>query len=184
MKAADLLTKAERPAVIAGTGIWWDGAWKQLRAFAENGRLPIFLNGSGRGALPPDHPLFFQHSRGRALAEADVICVIGTPLDFRLKFGRFPEETKLVHIHADPTELGRNRTPDAGHRRRLRRSARHPRRRRQAAATDATSGSAPYGKPKRPGGTSIARRSSPTPRPSTITAWEPSSTASWIRTRS
>jgi acetolactate synthase-1/2/3 large subunit len=114
MKAADLLTNAERPAVIAGTGIWWDGAWKQLRAFAENGRLPIFLNGSGRGALPPEHPLFFQHSRGKALAEADVLCVIGTPLDFRLKFGRFPDETKLVHVHADPTELGRNRAPDAG----------------------------------------------------------------------
>jgi acetolactate synthase I/II/III large subunit len=114
MKAADVLTKAKRPAVVAGTGIWWDGAWKQLRVFAENGQLPIFLNGSGRGALPPDHPLFFQHSRGKALAEADVLCVIGTPLDFRLKFGRFPEATKLVHIHADPTELGRNRAPDAG----------------------------------------------------------------------
>jgi acetolactate synthase I/II/III large subunit len=114
MKAADLLTKAERPAVVAGTGIWWDGAWKQLRAFAENADLPIFLNGSGRGALPPDHPLFFQHSRSRALADADVICVIGTPLDFRLKFGRFPSDTKLVHIHADTRELGRNRAPDAG----------------------------------------------------------------------
>jgi acetolactate synthase-1/2/3 large subunit len=114
MKAADLLTRAERPAVIAGSGIWWDGAWKQLRAFAENAELPIFLNGSGRGALPPDHPLFFQHSRGAALDAADVVCVIGAPLDFRLKFGRFPAETKLVHVHADATELGRNRAPDAG----------------------------------------------------------------------
>ena len=114
MKAADLLTKAERPAVVAGSGIWWDGAWRPLRAFAENGELPIFLNGSGRGALPPDHPLFFQHARGEALASADVICVIGTPLDFRLKFGRFPEATKLIHVHGDAAELGRNRAPDAG----------------------------------------------------------------------
>ena len=67
-KAADLLTNAERPAVIAGSGIWWDGAWKQLAAFAENGRLPVYLNGSGRGALPPDHELFFQHSRSSAVA--------------------------------------------------------------------------------------------------------------------
>jgi acetolactate synthase-1/2/3 large subunit len=114
MKAADLLTNAERPAVIAGSGIWWDGAWKQLAAFAENGRLPVFLNGSGRGALPPDHELFFQHSRGAATAEADVMCVIGTPLDFRLRFGRFAPEAKLVHVHADASELGRNRAPDAG----------------------------------------------------------------------
>src|SRR5919108_312368 len=89
MKAAELLTTAERPAVVAGSGIWWDGAWKQLDAFAANGRLPVYLNGSGRGALPPEHELFFQHSRGAALAAADVVCVIGTPLDFRLGFGRF-----------------------------------------------------------------------------------------------
>jgi len=114
MKAADLLNAAERPAVIAGSGIWWDGAWKQLRSFAENGSLPIFLQGSGRGALPPDHELQFQHARGAALAEADVLCVVGTPLDFRLRFGRFPDETKLIHVHADPAELGRNRRPDAG----------------------------------------------------------------------
>ncbi len=112
-RAAELLIGADRPAVIAGSGVWWDGAWKQLAAFAENGRLPVFLNGSGRGALPPGHELFFQHARGAALAAADVVCVIGTPLDFRLRFGRFNEEAKLVHIHADPAELGRNRAPDA-----------------------------------------------------------------------
>lgn len=113
MKAADLLNGAERPAVVAGSGIWWDGAWTQLAAFAENGRIPIYLNGSGRGALPPDHELFFQHSRSAALGAADVICVIGTPLDFRLKYGRFGD-AKLIHVHGDPRELGRNRPPDAG----------------------------------------------------------------------
>src|SRR5919202_2632627 len=114
VKAADLLAGAERPAVVAGSGIWWDGAWRQLRLSAENGRLPVFLRGSGRGPLPPDHELLFQHARGAALAAADVICVVGTPLDFRLQFGRFEPGTKLVHVHADPAELGRNRAPDAG----------------------------------------------------------------------
>jgi acetolactate synthase-1/2/3 large subunit len=114
MKAADLLTNAERPAVVAGSGIWWDGAWKQLASFAENGRLPVFLNGSGRGALSPEHELFFQHARSGSLEVADVVCVVGTPLDFRLGFGRFAPDTKLVHIHADAADLGRNRMPDAG----------------------------------------------------------------------
>src|SRR5262245_58986152 len=36
MKAADLLNGAERPAVIAGSGVWWDRAWLQLRNFADN----------------------------------------------------------------------------------------------------------------------------------------------------
>jgi acetolactate synthase-1/2/3 large subunit len=112
LKAADLLTNAERPAVVAGSGIWWDGAAKQLASFAENGRLPTYLNGSGRGSLPPGHELFFQHSRSTALREADVVCVVGTPLDFRLRYGRFGEG-RLIHVHGDPRELGRNRVPDA-----------------------------------------------------------------------
>ena len=53
MTAVELLSSAERPAVVAGSGVWWDGAATELAAFAEHGRLPVFLNGSGRGSLPP-----------------------------------------------------------------------------------------------------------------------------------
>ncbi len=83
--AAALLSTAERPAVVAGSGVWWDSAAAELAVFAEHGSLPVYLNGSGRGSLPPDHELFFQHSRSAALEEADVVCVIGTALDFRLR---------------------------------------------------------------------------------------------------
>ncbi len=110
-RAADLLSAAERPAVVAGSGVWWDGAAAELARLAEHGRVPVYLNGSGRGSLPPDHDLFFQHSRGAALEEADVVCVVGTPLDFRLRYGRFGKG-KLIHVHGDARELGRNRAPD------------------------------------------------------------------------
>ena len=109
MRAAEVLNAAERPVVVAGSGIWWDGAWKQLGLFAENGRLPTLLEGSARGALPPDHELLFRHSRRSALDAADVVCAVGTmvePSEFR--------DAKLVHIHADATEIGRRRAPDAG----------------------------------------------------------------------
>src|SRR2546429_9694700 len=88
MKAADLLTNAERPAVVAGSGIWWDGAWKQLALFAENGGLPVFLSGSARGARPPHHDPVFPHSRGVALGEGEVVSVVGTARAFRRGFGR------------------------------------------------------------------------------------------------
>jgi acetolactate synthase-1/2/3 large subunit len=113
-RAADLLSRAERPALVAGSGVWWDGAWAQLRALVDAGRLPVFLQGSARGALPPEDELLFAHARGLALEAADVVCVAGTGLDFRLRFGRLSREAKLIQVHADASELGRNRTPDVG----------------------------------------------------------------------
>ncbi len=111
-KAAELLRAAERPAVVAGSGVWWDGGAAEHARFAEAGGVPVYLNGSGRGSLPPDHELFFQHSRSTALEQADVVFVVGTPLDFRLRYGRFGQG-KLVHVHGDARELGRNRVADA-----------------------------------------------------------------------
>lgn len=112
-QAAALLADAERPAIVGGSGIWWDGAAAELARLAERLQAPVFLNGSGRGSLPPDHPLFFQHARGVALGAADVVLVAGATLDFRLRYGAFGTGA-LVQVHGDPRELGRNRVPDVG----------------------------------------------------------------------
>jgi acetolactate synthase-1/2/3 large subunit len=57
-----------------------------------------------RGMLPPGHPFFFPRARGPALGEADLILVVGVPLDFRLNFGRAPvfaDDARLVVIDVD-----------------------------------------------------------------------------------
>lgn len=112
-RAAALLASAERPAIVAGSGVWWDDGATALATLAERITAPVFLNGSGRGSLPPEHPCFFQHARGATLAAADVVLVVGATLDFRLRYGRFGD-CALVHVHGDPRELGRNRVPDVG----------------------------------------------------------------------
>jgi acetolactate synthase-1/2/3 large subunit len=112
-RAAALLSSAERPAIVGGSGIWWDDAAGALARLAESLQAPVFLNGSGRGSLPPGHALFFQHARSTALGAADVVLVAGATLDFRLRYGRFGEGA-LVHVHGDPRELGRNRVPEVG----------------------------------------------------------------------
>jgi acetolactate synthase-1/2/3 large subunit len=86
-RVAALLREAERPVIMAGTGLYWGRGETQLLALAEALRIPVFLNGLGRGCVPADHELFFARARGQALAEADVALVIGVPLDFRLGFG-------------------------------------------------------------------------------------------------
>ena len=76
-RAADLLSRAERPAIVAGSGVWWDDAAAALDRLATALQAPVFPNGSGRGSLPPEHPLLFQHARSAALAAADVVLVVG-----------------------------------------------------------------------------------------------------------
>jgi acetolactate synthase-1/2/3 large subunit len=114
-RAAQLLDKAQRPAVIAGSSIWWDDAQAQLAAFAERLGAPVYLNGAGRGCLPVEHPHFFSHTRKDALAEADVVLIAGTPLDFRLGYGAgIGEAAKIVQVDSDAAEIGRNRAADVG----------------------------------------------------------------------
>ncbi|HWE34047.1 MAG TPA: acetolactate synthase [Solirubrobacteraceae bacterium] len=86
-RAAALLRDAERPAIMAGTGLYWGRGEEALRELAEALRVPVFLNGLGRGCVPADHELCFSRARGQALGGADVALVIGVPLDFRLGFG-------------------------------------------------------------------------------------------------
>src|SRR4051812_9400447 len=102
-RAAALLASAERPVIIAGSDVWGGDAIAELRAAAEALQIPVFTNGMGRGALPPGHPLAFAKARRPALNEADVVAVIGTPLDFRLGFGEFGA-AQVVHIVDAPSQ--------------------------------------------------------------------------------
>ena len=109
-----LLREAERPVIVAGGGVWWGHAEEELVRFAEAACLPVVLNGMARGILPPDHPLFASRARGAALGEADLILVVGVPLDFRLNFGRAPvfaDEARIVYIDVD--DYRKHRPPAA-----------------------------------------------------------------------
>src|SRR5207247_8641285 len=98
-EAAAILASAERPVIMAGTGLYWARGEEELRALAEALQMPVFPNGMGRGCLPADHELCFSRARGKGLKEADVALVVGVPLDFRLAFGgSIGEDTKLVSL--------------------------------------------------------------------------------------
>ena len=103
-KVASLLAASRRPALVAGTGVWWAHAEEELRALAEAAALPVVMNGMARGMLPPGHRLFASRARRVALGEADLVLVAGAPLDFRLNFGQPPaiaEEAQVVYVDVD-----------------------------------------------------------------------------------
>ncbi|MDP9277468.1 MAG: thiamine pyrophosphate-binding protein, partial [Actinomycetota bacterium] len=112
-EATALLGGAERPAIMAGTGVYWAHGEEELQALAEALGCPVFLNGMGRGCVPADHELAFSRARGAGLKGADVALVVGVPMDFRLGFGgSFGEETKIVRLDVAANELTANRAPD------------------------------------------------------------------------
>jgi len=112
-EAATLLAGAERPAIMAGSGLYWGHGEEQLRALAEALGIPVFLNGLGRGCLAADHELAFSRARGAGLKGADVALVVGVPIDFRLGFGgSFGEDTKLIRLDVAPNALTANRSPE------------------------------------------------------------------------
>ncbi len=95
---AKLLGQAARPVIVAGAGVYWDGAEEALRQAAEAGSVPVLMNGLGRGTLPASHPLAFSRARSTALRESDLVLAAGAPLDFRLGYGSFAGGARVVHL--------------------------------------------------------------------------------------
>ena len=112
-RAIELLRAAERPVIMAGTGLYWAHGETALRALAEELSIPVFVNGLGRGCMPADHELYFSRARGHGLKEADVALVVGVPMDFRLGFGAsFGDDTKIVVLDSAETDREPPRKPD------------------------------------------------------------------------
>jgi acetolactate synthase-1/2/3 large subunit len=104
-RVAELLRAAERPVVMAGTGLYWARGEDALLRLCDELRVPVFLNGLARGCVPADHALFFSRARGAALKGADLALVVGVPMDFRLGFGAsFGDETRIVAVGSVPAE--------------------------------------------------------------------------------
>jgi len=117
LKAAAILEQAERPVIMAGTAVWWCDGAEPLRRLAERIQAPVFLNGAGRGCLPPTHPLFFSVARRKALEGADTILAIGTRMDFRLNHGQpplIPAGAKLIWFDLAGEDIGANRGAAVG----------------------------------------------------------------------
>ena len=98
-----LLAAAQRPVLVLGSDAWLGGAEEAARAAAEELFLPVIANGQGRGILPAGHGLLVTRARSTAFREADLVIVVGAPLDFRLGYGEFggrdgQPRAQVVHV--------------------------------------------------------------------------------------
>ncbi len=116
-EAVNMLTRAEKPLIVSGTGIIWAQAAEEMEQFVNETGIPFFTTPQGRGVIPEDHPRCFLSARSLAFREADVILFLATRFNYIISHGqapRFNPEAKVIQVNIDPTEIGRNRPVDVG----------------------------------------------------------------------
>jgi acetolactate synthase-1/2/3 large subunit len=116
-KAFELLRGAQRPVCLVGSQLFWSRQREAYPEFVTTFGMPVYVNGQARGSLDPDDPHWFLQTRKDALKKADVVLIFGTPLDFRIGYGRdrvINPDAKLIQVDLDGRELGRNRPCDVG----------------------------------------------------------------------
>ena len=114
-RIAGLLAESRHPLLILGTDVWADHAEDAALRLVEALGVPTLTNGMGRGLLPGGHPLLVTKARGAAINGADLVVVVGTPLDFRLGYGVFggavsdagarATPARVVHVADSPGQL-------------------------------------------------------------------------------
>ncbi|WP_329399054.1 thiamine pyrophosphate-binding protein [Streptomyces melanogenes] len=112
--AAELLTNAARPAIIAGGGVVRSDASGKLRALAERLDAPVVTTFGGKGAFPWEHPLSLQswmedrHTTD-FLEDADVLLVVGSGLgELSSNYHTFRPRGRVIQIEADLGKLESN----------------------------------------------------------------------------
>lgn len=115
-RAAELLAKAERPAMLFD-----DGARGTIGAYASSVaelsdflKMPVGVAGYGCRGLFGDES---ENNllKNNAIFAADVVLTMGCRFDFRLGSGRYvPKDAKVIQVHTDQTQIGFNLRADVG----------------------------------------------------------------------
>jgi acetolactate synthase-1/2/3 large subunit len=116
--AIALLKTAKRPMVVCGSGVHNSFAFDALQAFAETAGVPVATTPTGKAAMPENHPLSLGcigragtlHGN-HACRTSDLVIAVGTHFSDIDTGGwtlfDIPNNTKLVHVDIDTSELGR-----------------------------------------------------------------------------
>ncbi len=108
-RAVDLVTRKKKPLIIAGGGIHYADATKELLAFAEAFGIPVAETQAGKSAISWQHPLALGGvgttgtlAANRAAAEADLIIGVGT------RFSDFTTASKSAFCNPEAEFLNLN----------------------------------------------------------------------------
>jgi acetolactate synthase-1/2/3 large subunit len=116
-QAAELISAAKRPVILAGHGVLISEAESQLLAFAERRQVPVASTLLGLGAFPTGHPLALgmmgMHGESwvnHAIQQSDLLLAFGMRFDDRVTgtLATYAPHAKKIHIEIDPAEIDKN----------------------------------------------------------------------------
>ena len=116
-EVVDLLRKAERPAVIAGSGVRSAKAEALFLGVAESLNIPVLTSISGIDLIPSDHPQFFgrpgilgERPANFIMQNSDLFIVLGTRMGIRIcgyAYETVARNAKKVMVDVDDAELNK-----------------------------------------------------------------------------
>ena len=114
-RALDLLKSAKRPLILLGKGAAYARADDEIRALVERSGIPYLPMSMAKGLLPDTHEQSAAPARSYALAEADVVMLVGARLNWLLSHGKGKtwgganaQSRQFIQIDIAPTEIDSN----------------------------------------------------------------------------
>lgn len=119
-KALNAIETAEKPILIAGSGVFYSKGNDALQKFCEATSIPIMIPIWDRGTIEEKIPNFLgvigaASGSPRVLGDADLVILAGVKVDYRLGFMVPPvvgKEATLIRIDVDPSYLRQGVDPD------------------------------------------------------------------------
>ena len=112
-RAAEIISDAKNPIILAGNGVVRGKAWKQLSDFAETLRIPVANTFMAKGVIPFKHDMALGSAGLQAndyvscgFSKADVIICIGYDLvEYHPYLWHPTKDRIIIHIDHAPAEV-------------------------------------------------------------------------------
>jgi acetolactate synthase-1/2/3 large subunit len=109
-RVLEAVARAERPLLVAGDGVFWSDAARELRAFAERLQIPVYTRRAAQGAVPEDDPLAVRGAWKKPFTgRADLVIAVGFRFWSGEHFGEPPTwngDATYVQIDPTPSRVG------------------------------------------------------------------------------
>ena len=113
IRAAEVISAAKQPIILAGNGVVRTGAWQQLAAFATRLNIPVTNTFMAKGVIPFKHPMALgsaglqsQDYINFGFAKADVIICVGYDLvEYHPHLWHPTRDRQIVHIDTLSAEV-------------------------------------------------------------------------------